>query len=89
MRFSTHVQWRDEKFGAVLFDTLSEKVYVTNETGRDILPLIEKGLDAGEIVDGLMTDYQAEPDRIRADVNAFLAELRSAKLVADGRGGGA
>ena len=50
MEFKKHVKIRDEKFGSVIFETLREKVYVTNETGSNILQLIKQGKDKQSII---------------------------------------
>lgn len=78
MQFAEYVKWRSEKFGAVIFDTLDEKVHVTNETGKDILCLMEQGLDAPAIIECLQKDYAGEGEQIESEVSAFLNELRAA-----------
>ncbi len=45
MNFTEHVKIRSEKFGTVIFETLTEKIFITNETGAEILQLIEQGKD--------------------------------------------
>ncbi|MHC4788973.1 MAG: hypothetical protein ACYS8K_07190, partial [Planctomycetota bacterium] len=57
MQFAKHVKWRSEKFGGVIFETLNEKVYVTNETGNEVLRLIDEGLDASAVVERLQGGY--------------------------------
>ncbi len=82
MRFSRYTQWRSEKFGAVIFDTLNEKVYVTNETGNDILRLVEECPDAGAVAARLGEIYDSDSAEIAADVAAFVGELQAGGLVA-------
>ncbi len=82
MQFPTHVKWRSEKFGSVVFDTLSEKVYVTGETGKDILQALEDGLDIPSIVARLQDAYDGTEEQIRADVTQFVDGLRSDGLLA-------
>lgn len=79
--FSQHVKIREEKFGAVVFDTLKEKVFVANETGRDILSLLEKGYSQDKIVDILACDYGIEPSDIKDDINGFIGRLRDNNIV--------
>lgn len=81
MQFADHVKWRSEKFGAVIFDTLNEKVHVANETGKDILRLLEEGLDRAAIVERLQEDYEGDSAQIELEVAAFLNELESAGLL--------
>ena len=82
MNFMKYVKWRGEKFGAVIFDTLSEKVYVTNETGRDVLGLIGEGMDAEAIAKNMGEAHEGEASQIESDVCEFVASLQSAGLVA-------
>ncbi len=43
MNFTEHTKIRKEKFGTVVFDTLTEKIFITDEVGGQILELIEQG----------------------------------------------
>jgi hypothetical protein len=81
MEFPKHVKWRDEKFGAVIFDTLSEKVYVTNETGRNILRMIEEGLEVSGFTERLLYGYAGDEAQVRGDVETFVTGLESAGLL--------
>ena len=42
MEFNKHVQVRKEKFGTVIFETLKEKVFVTNSTGSEIIERLKE-----------------------------------------------
>lgn len=75
------VKVREERFGAAIFDTEKEKVYVTNEIGKDILSLIKRGQNLEEIVHHLSNLYDEDPTIIRRDVLNFLEELRDSKLI--------
>ncbi|MHC4479588.1 MAG: PqqD family protein [Planctomycetota bacterium] len=81
MQFAKHVKWRSEKFGGVIFETLNEKVYVTNETGNEVLRLIDEGLDASAVVERLQGGYVGDREQVRSDVAAFLEELQLAGLL--------
>ena len=48
MNFTEHVKIRNEKFGTVIFETLSEKIFITNGTGAKILELIGQGREAAK-----------------------------------------
>ena len=88
MKFVKNVQWRSEKFGAVIFDTLNEKVYVTNDTGDDILRLVADGLDVRALTERLQEEYLGDEAEIDAAVAEFVSELQSAGLLAgEGEGG--
>lgn len=76
MNFNKHVRIREEKFGAVIFETMREKVFVTNGTGADIVRLIQEDRSPKEIADELAKAYGTDPDAIAADVNTFIDQLK-------------
>jgi hypothetical protein len=76
MSFTEHVKIREEKFGAVVFETLKEKVFVTNETGKDILNLLKKGKTSEEIINSLADWYAVKPQDIKDDVLDFVGLLK-------------
>ncbi len=82
MHFAKYVKLRNEKFGAVIFDTLNEKVYITNESGKEILSLMGEGLFDSDIVQRLEQKYEKAPSEIQGDVDEFIGGLRSAGLLA-------
>ncbi len=53
MNLTEHTRIRIEKFGTVVFDTLTEKIFITGEIGSEILQLIEQGKHLPEIVSEL------------------------------------
>jgi len=81
LTFAKHVKIRQEKHGAVVFDTLQEKVFVTNETGAQILRLLEKGLSPREMVAALAEQYARGRDSIQQEVEEFLQQLKASELV--------
>lgn len=81
MNFAKHVKVREEKFGSVIFETLREKVYVTNETGSDILRLIKEGKDKEGIVRNLHNAYQVDVNHIDNEVTSFVNLLKEKELV--------
>ncbi len=80
MVFNEHVKIREEKFGAVIFETLSEKIFITNETGLKILQLIEQGKDLPQIVDELKKIYIDNP-QAEKDVTDFIGCLKGNNLI--------
>ena len=76
MKFASHVQVRQEKFGAVVFETLTEKVFVANETAADMLRLLQEGKNCEEIVAELAENYDADAAAIRSDVEQFVLALK-------------
>lgn len=80
MQFAKYVKLRHEKFGAVVFDTLNEKVYITNDTGKAVLSLMEEGLSTDQIIHRLEQDYE-DTAGIADDVSVFVNGLQNARLV--------
>lgn len=81
MQFAEHVKWREEEFGAVVFDTLSEDVFVTNEVGRELLALIDRGLELPAVLAELAERYEGEGREIESDVREFVEQLQAADLL--------
>lgn len=75
MKFNKHVQIREEKFGTVIFETLKEKVFVTNGTGAEIVRLIQENKTTDEIVNELTKDYGVEATTAATEVNEFIDNL--------------
>ena len=68
MRLAKYVKFREEKFGGVLFETRSEKVYTLNPTAAAVVREIEAGRDEREIVadpEGALSRYRRR-DRARS-----------------------
>ena len=76
MNFAEYVKIREEKFGAVVFETLKEKVFVTNGTGKDILNLLKEGKTAEEIINSLAELYTVKPEEIKEDISGFVGLLK-------------
>lgn len=81
MEFTNYIKVREERFGAVVFDTLKEKVFVTNEAGKDILRLLEEGRSPDEIADILSSVYDADSAQIKGDVIGFIDQLKDNKII--------
>ncbi|MBU3911261.1 MAG: PqqD family protein [Candidatus Omnitrophica bacterium] len=79
-----HVKIRDEKFGSVIFETLREKVYVTNETGKDILAFLKEGVSTEGIMASMVNKYNEDRMVVEKDVKDFIAILIKNRLVSDG-----
>jgi hypothetical protein len=81
MVFTEHVKIREEKFGSIIFETLREKVFVTNETGKEILKLLEQGRSQEEIVIMLKDDYATTDSGIENDVVDFITQLKERGII--------
>lgn len=81
MHFTKYVKVRQEKFGAVIFETLKEKVFVTDKIGADILRLLEEGYGdcpsrtVPHIIKVLESEYGENNIHIKSDVIDFVDEL--------------
>ncbi len=81
MNFTEHTKIRKEKFGTVVFDTLTEKKFITDQIGGDILQLIEQGKDLPEILSVLGDNYDGDSQTIEKDVVEFTDQLKSDNIV--------
>lgn len=81
MQFSEYVKIREEKFGTVIFDTLREKVFVANESGKEILDFLQRGCSTEEIIANLEKAYGPASSEIKNDVNGFIAYLKDNSIV--------
>jgi Coenzyme PQQ synthesis protein D (PqqD) len=83
MRLSRYVKFREEKFGGVLFETKSEKVFTLTRTAAAVVQEIAAGSAPGEIAPRLGERFEAQTGALERDVAAFIAELRTHGLVED------
>ena len=81
MKFEKHLKVRQEKFGAVVFETLREKVFVTNETGSEILRFLEEGKKLEDMTAGLAKNYDCDPEIIEGDVKEFILRLKDSGII--------
>lgn len=81
MNFAEHVKIRNEKFGTVIFETLTEKIFITNETGTRILELIGQAKDLPQILGELRKNY-LENQEIEKDVTDFINCLKGNNFIA-------
>ena len=81
MRLAKFVKFREEKFGGVLFETRSEKVYTLTPTAAAVVGEIVLGTDPEKIAPLLAGRFTAPEGTIEREVVAFLAELREKGLV--------
>jgi len=81
MNFTKHTKIRKEKFGTVVFDTLTEKIFITDQIGGEILQLIEQGRDLPEILSTLGDSYDGDEREMEKDVLEFTEQLKSNNIV--------
>ena len=83
MKLARYVKFREEKFGGVLFETRSEKVFTLNPTATAVVREIQAGSPELDIPARLQARYRGEGDAIEREARAFIAELRQKGLVED------
>ena len=83
MKLTQYVKFREEKFGGVLFETRSEKVYTLNPTASAVVLEIQAGSDAAGIPARLKARFRDDSGAIEREAAAFIAELRQKGLVED------
>jgi hypothetical protein len=83
MKLARYVKFREEKFGGVLFETRSEKVFTLNPTATAVVREIQAGSDEHDIPARLKVRYRDESGAIEREAQAFIAELRQKGLVED------
>ena len=83
MNLNEHTKIRKEKFGTVVFDTLTEKIFITDQIGTEILQLIKQGKDLPQIVSELGEIFEADAQSIEKDVIEFADQLKSNNIISD------
>lgn len=84
MNFTEHTKIRNEKFGTVLFDTLTEKIFITDQVGGEILQLLEQGKDLPEILGVLSDRYDGDKEVMERDIVEFTEQLKSNNMISEG-----
>jgi putative mycofactocin binding protein MftB len=80
VRLAQYVKFREEKFGGVLFETRSEKVFTLNPTATAVIREIASG-DEATIATRLKDRFIDQGGAIEREVSAFLGELRQRGLI--------
>jgi len=81
MHLAKHVKFREEKFGGVLFETRSEKVYTLNPAATAVVREIQAGADEAVIRQRLKERFDDNGGSIDRDVTALIADLRAKGLL--------
>jgi hypothetical protein len=81
MQLAKFVKFREEKFGGVLFETKSEKVYTLTPTAAAVVQEIAAGRAPEEIAPRLAERFEDSSGAIAREVGEFIAELRAKGLV--------
>ena len=83
MKLAKYTKFREEKFGGVLFETRSEKVYSLNPTAAAVVREISPGVNEEQIVERVKARFPNAGDAVEPEVVAYLAELRLKGLLED------
>jgi len=83
MKLAKYVKFREEKFGGVLFETRSEKVFTLNPTATAVVREIQAGTGESDIPGRLKERFLDEGATIEREAAVFIAELRQKGLVED------
>jgi putative mycofactocin binding protein MftB len=83
MQLAKHVKFREEKFGGVLFETRSEKVFTLNATAAAVVREIAAGHDQKEIAARLADRFSGPPAAIEREVAVLIGDLQQKGLVED------
>lgn len=83
MKLAKYTKFREEKFGGVLFETRSERVYSLNPTAAAVVREIAPGVDEAQIIERLKARFQDHRSSIEREAVTFLAELRQKSLLED------
>jgi hypothetical protein len=83
MKLARYVKFREEKFGGVLFETRSEKVYTLNPTAAAVVREIQAGGDEAAVAARLKQRFSDEGGAIQREALAYIADLRRMGLLED------
>ena len=81
MHLAKYVKFREEKFGGVLFETRSEKVFTLSPTAAAVVREIGIGGGEREIALRLKERFDDPGGAIEREVAAFISDLREKGLV--------
>lgn len=81
MKLAPFVKFREEKFGAVLFETRSEKVYTLSPTGAAVVREIVAGASSADLVAKLQEKYEDPSGAMAQEAPAFLKQLQEKGLI--------
>ncbi len=83
MKLAPFVKFREEKFGAVLFETRSEKVYTLSPTGAAVVREVISGADARAVIDNLKVKYEDKSGKMENEALQFIAGLKEKGLITE------
>jgi hypothetical protein len=82
MKLAKYTKFREEKFGGVLFETSSEKVFTLNPTAAAVVREINAGArDESAVIARLKDRFHDADGAMEREARAFIADLRQKGLV--------
>ena len=81
MKLAPFVKFREEKFGAVLFETRSEKVFTLSPTGAAVVREVIAGAGSADLVEKLKAKYEDPSGKMASEATTFLAQLKEKGLI--------
>lgn len=83
MKYKINKGFISQKMGKklVIFDGERSVLYTLNETGSFIFKKLKLGWAKQKIIDGLANKYRIQGDAAKKDVEDFILELESKKIV--------
>ena len=83
MKLAPFVKFREEKFGAVLFETRSEKGFTLSPTAAAVVREVISGADERSLGERLRAKFEDKSGRMVQEALAFLDDLKKRGLVAE------
>ena len=83
MKLAPFVKFREEKFGAVLFETSSEKVYTLSPTGAAVVREIVAGATSADLPAKLKEKYEDPSGKMAVEAASFLSQLKEKGLIVE------
>ncbi len=83
MKLVKYAKFREEKFGGVLFETRSEKVFTLNPTAAAVVREIKAGRDERDIIKRLKNRFHDPDGAVEREAVGFIGDLRQKALVED------
>ena len=83
MKLAPFVKFREEKFGAVLFETRSEKVYTLSPTGAAVVREVIAGAESSNLVTKLKEKFEDPTGKMATEAQTFLDQLKEKGLIVE------
>ncbi len=81
LRLKPGVEWQHVDDEVVALDLGTSAYVAVNDTGAALWPLVAGGTTPQQLVEALTASFPVDAERARADVDAFVLQLRSLRLV--------